>query len=1003
MDTDRNLLFGVIALQADLLDAERFAEGCAAWAARKHTPLADLLVERGWLTAEDRERVDWLVERKLKKHGGDAGASLAAAVTPEAYRVLALWDDAAVQSSLAKLSREPEAALPSAPTVTPVTRDRYTLTALHAKGGIGQVWRAHDARLGRDIALKELQPGRAQDARLRGCFLTEAQVTGQLEHPGIVPVYELAQPAGDGPPFYTMRFVQGRTLTAAAHAYHAKRRAGTAGPLDLRELLDAFVKVCQAVAYAHARGVIHRDLKGSNIVLGDFGEVIVLDWGFAKVLGRPGQELASPPVVVPAAEGGNGTMAGEVIGTPAYMAPEQAEGRTDQLDGRTDVYGLGAILYEVLTGQPPFRGADPQEVLRRVRAEAPARPRAVNPRVPPALGAVCLKALAKQPAARYPAAADLARDVQRWLADEPVSAYREPWPARLARWGRRHRTAVVSAGVGLAAAVVFLAVLAGVIEQGRRRSIAEQQRTEAARRKTRAVLDDVGSEAMNTLLTKQQELTPEHKQFLRTMLAAYQEFAEEAGTSPEQRREVAEAHRRMGHIRYRLGEYREAEIAYERARELYARLAADFPAEAHYRQDLAGSYNNLATLLEMTDRPREAERAYREAVAVHGQLAAAFPENPRHRLELAQSNSNLARLLERTGRPKEAAEAYQNALTLKKQLAADFPAVAEYHQSLGVTHHSLANLLANTGRLGEAEQEYRHALAVLQPLVAEYPKEPLYRKNLAETQNSLATVLQATGRLEEAETAHQTALAVKKQLAADFPAVPEYRTNLALSHLNLGVLLAALHRPQEAEQEYQDALALLRRLAQNFPDVSAHQENLAKTMVNMAILAADAKGFGRARELLEQAETHLWTALQANPENPRYRQLFRTHRQILTTTLAALGDHAGALRTAEELAQFGGNSAADTYDIACALVLCVPIAEQDQRLSESERRDQARTYADRAMALLRQAVAQGYRDAEHLKGDTDLAALRGRDDFRKLLAEMEATRRDQERSPPAPR
>src|SRR5262245_25832995 len=209
MDTDRNLLFGVLALQADLLDNDRFAEACSAWAARKETPLADLLVERGWLTAEERGHVEFLLDRKLKKHRGDARAVLAEVTTDQMRRSLAGAADPDIRQSLAGLTPPPAAGhVLLTPTFhAPEPRDRYTLTRLHATGGIGRVWLAHDPSLGRDVALKELLPERAGQPTTWARFLKEAQITGQLEHPGIVPIYEVGKRPEDQAPFYTMKFV----------------------------------------------------------------------------------------------------------------------------------------------------------------------------------------------------------------------------------------------------------------------------------------------------------------------------------------------------------------------------------------------------------------------------------------------------------------------------------------------------------------------------------------------------------------------------------------------------------------------------------------------------------------------------------------------------------------------------------------------------------------------------------------------------------------------------
>jgi PAS domain S-box-containing protein len=424
MDTDRNLLFGVLALQADLIDSRQFIDACLLWTTRKDVPLADLLVERGWIVPEDKGHVDYLLGRKLHKHGGDPTASLAA-IPDDVKRSLAAVADDDIQRSLARLPGSQSGAHEAATVAyCPGAHERYARLRLHATGGIGRVWLAHDNDLGRDVALKELRPEQAGHAELGGRFLQEAQITGQLEHPGIIPVYELVRGQGDGQPFYTMRFVKGRTLSEAARAYHEKRWAGQADALELPVLLNAFVTVCNTVAYAHSRGVIHRDLKGHNVILGGFGEVVVLDWGLAKLVGRSEGEKPAPSLVLDnaAADGSGHTLQGQALGTPAYMAPEQAAGRLDLIDRRTDVYGLGAILYEILTGQPPFTGRDTEEVLRKVREEEAVPPRQTWPEVPPGLEAVCQRALSKDPAARYATATEVAQEIQGWQERERLKA-----------------------------------------------------------------------------------------------------------------------------------------------------------------------------------------------------------------------------------------------------------------------------------------------------------------------------------------------------------------------------------------------------------------------------------------------------------------------------------------------------------------------------------------------------------------------------------------------------
>lgn len=346
-----------------------------------------------------------------------------------------------------------------------VTGPRFTVLGPHAEGGLGRVHLARDEQLRRTVALKEIRPERADDPRVRQRFLNEAEITGQLEHPGIVPIYAL-ESDGSRPPVYAMRFIQGRTLGEAIKAHH---RGPTA--LGLRELLQRFISVCQTVAYAHSKGVIHRDLKPDNVMLGDYGETLVVDWGLAKRLGDrddsfdetptaanvpPGQLLQTvldPTTIDPAGGARQLTAAGTVMGTPAYMAPEQARG--ELLSPAADVYALGAMLFTLLTGKVPHQGTSTIEVLRKV---AEGKPPEVTG-LPRALKAIYSKAMARDPRERYASAAELALDVDCWLADERVSACRERWPDRAGRWIRQHRTLAASLGV---AAGLLLVVAVGV-------------------------------------------------------------------------------------------------------------------------------------------------------------------------------------------------------------------------------------------------------------------------------------------------------------------------------------------------------------------------------------------------------------------------------------------------------------------------------------------------------------------------------------------------------------
>jgi eukaryotic-like serine/threonine-protein kinase len=508
-EADRNLLFGILALQMDFVTRDSLIAAMHAWVLDKETPLGRILRVQGGLAEDEHALVDALVAKHLARHGGDPERSLAAISTPRNLALdLGRLDDGDLVSALIRLTdptaerseqaREDRTRTGISDTDADATGTwalgaaanggRYRILRPHAQGGLGRVSVAMDDEVHREVALKEILPEQADDPKSRARFLLEAEVTGRLEHPGIVPVYGLGTGA-DGRPYYAMRFVRGESLKEAVDRLHRRDLSGAGAPserpLELRKLLARFLDVCNAVEYAHSRGVIHRDLKPSNVLLGPYGETLVVDWGLAKVVGRrdPDSPAAEGTLKPATASGSSETVDGTAIGTPTYMSPEQAEGRLEALGPASDIYSLGATLYALLVGRPSQEGPEIVEVIRRVqRGEFPP-PRQVNRRVPRPLEAVVLKAMAREPGARYQSAQALAEDLEHWLADESVSAHHEDWGARLWRWARRHRVWVQA---GAATLVLVAAVSVGaalLIDLARQRAESARKKELAAHRK----------------------------------------------------------------------------------------------------------------------------------------------------------------------------------------------------------------------------------------------------------------------------------------------------------------------------------------------------------------------------------------------------------------------------------------------------------------------------------------------------------------------------------------
>lgn len=356
----------------------------------------------------------------------------------------------------------------SAQGIDPQSRGRFRILSRHRQGGLGEVLIAYDRQLNRDVAIKQIKPKWQSHQEARHRFAQEAEVTARLEHPGVVPVYAMGT-WEDGRPYYAMRFIQGTTLADEIAKYHStitnievSSKDEINRTLELRNLLNRFVDVCNTIEYAHSRQVLHRDIKPSNIMAGRYGETLVVDWGLAKLLDTPFSESVTAGLIgerQSQQDGSTPTQVGGAVGTPQYMSPEQASCKLEEIGIRTDVYLLGATLYQILTGKPPHEDESVSKMIDRVKRGELIRPRLIAPNVPSALESICLKAMAMDSASRYRSARRLSADIERWLADEPISVHAEPVAVRIGRWLRRHRT--IAASVAVATVLLTVGSIGG--------------------------------------------------------------------------------------------------------------------------------------------------------------------------------------------------------------------------------------------------------------------------------------------------------------------------------------------------------------------------------------------------------------------------------------------------------------------------------------------------------------------------------------------------------------
>jgi serine/threonine-protein kinase len=780
-------------------------------------------------------------------------------------------------------------------------------------------------------------------------------------------------------------------------------------------------------------------------MIGPYGETLVVDWGLAKPAGRPeGLAGSAEGTLRPALAGGiNPTQMGEVVGTPQYMSPEQAAGQLDCLGPTSDIYSLGAMLYCLLTGRAPFAGQNAGEILARAQRGDFAPPCHVKPRLPAALEAVCLKAMAPNPKDRYASARELADDIEHWLADEPVTAWREPASYRARRWVRNHRVLVASLAAAAGISMILLAGATLILNEARQREANAKQTAEQRTKEAVASLA-TAEDAVNTFLSevtedqilKENDFHDLRARLLQSAVPLFRRLAAAAPGGEDPRPRRAAALTRLAEICQQTGNYEEACTRNREAAGVYSELSDDHPAEPAYRRARALQMSQLAGALASLVRFDEAEAVALQAEREFEELARLYPAEPEHQYDRSQSMALLGGFCKMTRRPFDAEAHFKDALQIADRLCQQHPGVARYQRSavavrenlgrlyvffhLGLRYRrgaeyireavslqeavlklepnnptrrfELAGLYQLLGMLAlqkderaQAIETFGKALAILQELARRHPGLPVYLFSVAALNDDLARVHLADKRLDRAEEAARESLRSWEQLLDRFPGNLEYKRHLAMPQKHLGDVLAARGSPKvDALKWYDKASANLRAY------LEANNDNndrivLGTVEEQRGLMLLRLKRYNEALQAFDGAVC-------AGGQLVNVYQLERTH------VIAHLGKYSEAVAAVDAIVRdvgdnphFGGTICAlgaVTYGLAATAVL------KDTSLAADQRRSRAAEYSATTVDLLRRSMKAGFfrNNNSEIAKITTLEAfepLRQRADFAALLKELE--------------
>lgn len=834
----------------------------------------------------------------------------------------------------------------------------YKLIEQIGEGGMGTVWMAQQTDpVKRLVAVKLIKAG-MDSKQVIARFEAERQALALMEHPNIARVLDAGTTTA-GRPYFVMDLVKGVPITRYCDEHH----------LTPRQRLELFIPICQAIQHAHQKGIIHRDLKPSNVLVAHYdGKPVpkVIDFGVAKAAG---QVLTEKTLV---------TGFGNIVGTLEYMSPEQAEVNQLDIDTRSDIYSLGVLLYELLAGSPPFTRMELEkagmlEMLRVIREQEPSKPStklsssealptlSANRGTEPAkltklvrgeLDWIVMKALEKDRNRRYETANGFAADVQRYLNDETVQACPPSAGYKLRKFGRKYRTAL-----NIAAVVVALLVAAAAISawQAVRATLAEQQavderdRAKASFRMAREAVDRFFTQVSENPELKDHAMEKFRKELLQNAKEFYERFIREQLGVPSVRHDLGLAHYRLAKIQEVLSDFAAAQTLSEKAIEILRELTRAHPEVADYQRDLAASYVWLGVVYFDTDRLELAESAYQQGVEIQERVAGEYPDVGDYRHALALTHMRLGDLHYRAHQLEKARVNQERALSLLAKLADDKKDIADYQYGLATIKGNLGETYGRMGSESEkAETVLKEAQSAFQKLVLAHPDVPDYRKSLGRTYRALGYLYHDNMReAQKAEAAAQQALQIFEKLAQEHPQVLEYVHWAGVCYGQLGLAAELGGQPDAALARYDKSIEILERVV--------------------------GRGYGAARIFLVDS------------------RLYRA------SVLPARGEHARAVEEMEAVGKQEGLNGPNYYNIACVFSRSSAAAGNDARLSPADRTRLTAQYAGRAMDFLRQAVANGFLNVPAIKSDPDLAPLHTREDYKKLVQELESKQKPAEK------